>query len=77
MTVLGISGCTALIVTGFGVKDSIEMIVTGQYGRLFKYDMSIVTDSDINDKELSELGKIYLALMKLKNMIYLAIKMVI
>ena len=57
MTVLGISGCTALIVTGFGVKDSIEMIVTGQYGRLFKYDMSIVTDSDINDKELSELGK--------------------
>ena len=57
MTVLGIAGCTALIVTGFGIKDSISMIVTGQYGRLFKYDMSIVIDSDMKDKELAELRK--------------------
>lgn len=57
MTVLGIAGCTALIVTGFGIKDSISMIVTGQYGRLFKYDMSIVIDSDMKDKELAELMK--------------------
>ena len=42
MTVLGIAGCTALILTGFGIKDSIEMILTGQYGTLFKYDMSLV-----------------------------------
>ena len=55
MTVLGIAGCTALIVTGFGIKDSIEIIVSSQYGTLFKYDMSIVTDSNMSDKEIDEL----------------------
>ena len=39
MTVLGIAGCTALLVTGFGIKDSIQMIVSGQYGEILKYDM--------------------------------------
>ena len=55
MTVLGIAGCTALILTGFGIKDSIEMILTGQYGTLFKYDMSLVTQSDMTDKQIYEL----------------------
>ena len=54
MTVLGIAGCTALLVTGFGIKDSIQMIVSGQYGELLKYDMEIsisnkTTDSNIKD----------------------------
>ena len=55
MTVLGIAGCTALIVTGFGIKDSIQMIVSGQYGELFKYDMEIVTPSNITEKETENL----------------------
>ena len=55
MTVLGIAGCTALILTGFGIKDSIEMILTGQYGTLFKYDMSLVIQSDMTDKQIYEL----------------------
>lgn len=57
MTVLGIAGCTALILTGFGIKDSIEMILTGQYGTLFKYDMSLVIQSDMTDKQIYELRK--------------------
>lgn len=55
MTVLGIAGCTALLVAGFGIKDSIEIIVTGQYGTLFKYDMSIVTESDMSNKKEQQL----------------------
>ena len=55
MTVLGISGCTALILTGFGIKDSIEIIVTGQYGTLFRYDMSIVTEADLSEAKLNKL----------------------
>lgn len=55
MTVLGIAGCTALILAGFGIKDSIEIIVTGQYGALFKYDMSIVTQSNMTDNETKQL----------------------
>ncbi|MEG1408934.1 MAG: FtsX-like permease family protein [Terrisporobacter sp.] len=55
MTVLGIAGCTALILTGFGIKDSIEMIVTGQYGTLYKYDISIITKVHMSEKEINEL----------------------
>lgn len=55
MTVLGIAGCTALIVTGFGIKDSIQMIVSGQYGELFKYDMEITTTNKITEKETENL----------------------
>lgn len=44
MTVLGISGCTALLVTGFGIKDSITTIVDRQFGEIFKYNLTISTD---------------------------------
>ena len=37
MTVLGISGCTALLVAGFGIKDSISRIVNSQFGEIFQY----------------------------------------
>lgn len=38
MTVIGISGCTALLLTGFGIKDSISSIINKQYGEVFKYN---------------------------------------
>lgn len=41
MMVIGISGCTALLVTGFGVKDSIADIGVMQYGEIQLYDMSV------------------------------------
>ena len=31
MTLIGISGCTALLLTGFGIKDSISKIVDIQF----------------------------------------------
>ncbi len=55
MTVLGIAGCTALTVTGFGIRDSIQMIVSGQYGELFKYDMEITASNNITEKETKDL----------------------
>lgn len=33
MTLIGISGCTALLLTGFGLSDSINAIISTQYGR--------------------------------------------
>ena len=44
MTVFGIAGCTALILAGFGIKDSIKTVVNKQYGELFNYDASISLD---------------------------------
>ena len=67
MTVLGISGCTALILTGFGIKDSIEIIVKGQYGTLFKYDMSVVTKSDLSQKKMNNLKEDISKLKEIKD----------
>lgn len=41
MTIIGISGCTALLVAGYGIKDSIKGIVSIQFGEIFKYDAII------------------------------------
>ena len=38
MTVIGISGCTALLIAGFGIKDSIGTIVEAQFSQIFQYD---------------------------------------
>lgn len=45
MTVLGVAGCTALMIAGFGIKDSIMTIVDKQYGEIFKYDLTIGMES--------------------------------
>ena len=41
MTVLGIGGCAALLVTGFGLKDSIVDIVEKQFNELNLYNMVV------------------------------------
>ncbi len=47
MTVIGIAGCTALLLTGFGLRESITAIVDRQYGDIFRYDaLAAVDDSD-------------------------------
>lgn len=56
MTVLGIAGCTALLVTGFGIKDSIQMIVSGQYGELLKYDMEISISNKTTDSKIKDMA---------------------
>lgn len=40
MTVIGIAGCTALILAGFGIKNSVSTVVVGQYGDILAYDIS-------------------------------------
>lgn len=42
MTIIGIAGCTALIVLGFGLKDSINGVAEKQYTDIFKYNDLIV-----------------------------------
>lgn len=57
MMVVGIGGCTALLVTGFGVKDTIADVADMQYGEVQLYDMSVtLKDSaeDTSDEELTQ-----------------------
>lgn len=46
MTVIGVAGCTALILTGFGLKDSITSISDKQFGELYTYDMIAILDEE-------------------------------
>ncbi len=41
MMLVGIGGCTALLLTGFGLRDSIMNIVDDQFTQVTTYDMSI------------------------------------
>lgn len=50
MTVTGIAGCTALILTGFGLKDSMNDIAKTQYNKIFLFDMKI----ELKSPELNE-----------------------
>lgn len=55
MTIIGISGCTALILAGFGLRDSIKDIAEYQYGRVFEYDLVVSLNKE--DEELVNLVK--------------------
>ena len=46
MTVIGISGCTALLLTGFGLHDSIWDIIDNQYGPIIHFDTTIGLDDN-------------------------------
>ncbi len=43
MTVFGIAGCCALLMTAFGLRDSIHDIVDKQFGEVYTYDLTIYT----------------------------------
>jgi len=46
MTLLGVAGCTALMLAGFGLRDAISSIIPLQYGEVFKYNSMIVMDEN-------------------------------
>lgn len=52
MTVFGIAGCTALLVCGFGIRDSVVALSGKQYGQagVTRYDLMLVTSAaDLED----------------------------
>ena len=51
MMILGISGCTALLIAGFGINDTVKNIVGFQYNEIVKYDYSVHFDSAMSSKE--------------------------
>lgn len=53
-TIIGIAGCTALILTGFGLRDSIKGIINYQFTNIFKYDKMLMLNDTANQKVLKE-----------------------
>ncbi|MBR1862469.1 MAG: ABC transporter permease [Ruminococcus sp.] len=62
VTVAGVMGCTALIITGFGLKNSIKSIVSKQFNEVFSYDGLVVLnrnyDHDWLDSKLNSTHEI-------------------
>ena len=76
MTVLGIMGCTALLVFGFAIKDSVSELMPMQYENVYKYDLLAATEAGDNDKliayvensgEVSDYLNIQVETVKVKN----------
>ena len=51
-TIIGITGCTALILTGFGLRDSIKGINNFQFTNIFKYDKMLMLSETANTSTL-------------------------
>lgn len=59
MMILGIAGCTALVIAGFGVKDSVSDIVNIQYDNIFRYDINGVFGEVITEKTEEEIEQMF------------------
>ncbi|MGI6607794.1 MAG: FtsX-like permease family protein [Erysipelotrichaceae bacterium] len=52
MTVIGVAGCTSLLVLGFGIKDSISNIVNIQYKEFWTHNTIVNLENDHNIEEI-------------------------
>ncbi len=59
MMILGISGCTALVVAAFGIRDSVTNIGNYQFDEIQKYDLQIVFSDPLSDELVEEIADSY------------------
>ncbi len=57
MMILGISGCTALLVTGFGIRDSVMNIAEMQYDEIQIYDIDVTFSESVQGEDIAGLTK--------------------
>lgn len=57
MTIIGIAGCTALIVAAFGLLNSFDPLTKSQFSEIFKYDAVVIPEDGQSTQELDGLLK--------------------
>lgn len=57
MTLVGIAGCTALLLAGFGIKNSIQGLIRKQYEEIFQYNMTIAFEDDLSEETINDTFK--------------------
>lgn len=73
MTIVGIAGCTALLVCGFTIKDTVESLGKLQYEETYTYDVLLAAeDADklsqsLSMEEIQQYQKFRLESVKIKN----------
>lgn len=55
MTVIGVAGCTGLLVLGFGIKDSISKVVNKQFKEVFDYNYTVHLKNDHSIDEIVDI----------------------
>jgi putative ABC transport system permease protein len=58
MTVIGIGGCTALLVAGFGLRNSLFDVLDLQYGKIDLYSARIGLADHVTQDELAGIGRV-------------------
>ncbi len=59
MMVVGIGGCTALLITGFGIRDSISNVANYQYDEITVYDCSVLFEDPMDGDAQAEFSQNY------------------
>lgn len=54
MTIIGVAGCTALLLTGFGLSDSISNIGSIQYGEINQYQAIVSENTNADDSDRTD-----------------------
>ncbi len=55
MTIIGISGSTALVLAGFGLKDCIERLVPDQYEHVFQYQATVTLTENATSEQKEQI----------------------
>lgn len=55
MTILGVAGCMALLLAGFGIRDSVEIVPEKQFERVFSYQGTVGADTSLSRAERRQL----------------------
>lgn len=58
MAVIGIAGCTALLLTGLGLQNAINDIIDKQFGEIYHYNMVVREADDVSQEDASAVGGI-------------------
>ncbi|MGM0124403.1 hypothetical protein IGI37_001780 [Enterococcus sp. AZ194] len=54
MTILGIAGCMSMIITGFGIRDSVSDVVNVQFNKLWHYQAIVTFDEEATSEQTKD-----------------------
>jgi len=59
MAIIGVMGCTSLLVCAFGMQDSVKDVVTWQYSDINRYETKLTLSEKATKKEISSIKNSY------------------
>lgn len=57
MTIIGVLGCSALLVCAFGLQDSVDDLTEWEFYQISHYDTEMYVDSDASQNEIDEVAE--------------------